>query len=88
LQTSWHDPPAILHYPVEVRQQMKKIESGNFEPADIDRFQELQWDYARLLVNRPLTDSAQLLDSADYKWDDPPCKSLGTRKDNAYKNTL
>ncbi len=32
-----------------------------FESADIDRFQILQWDYARLLVNRPWQETAQLL---------------------------
>lgn len=74
-------------YPTEVRQQMKKIESGQFEPTDIDRFQTLQWDYARLLVNRAWQETAQLLDATDYSWVDPPCKAMGTRKDNLYKNT-
>jgi len=36
-------------------------ETITFEPADIDRFQTLQWDYARLLVNRPWQETAQLL---------------------------
>jgi hypothetical protein len=31
-------------YPAAVREQMRKIEAGGFEPADIDLFQTLQWD--------------------------------------------
>ena len=73
-------------YPTEVRKQMRKIESGEFGPADIDPFQTLQWDYARRLVSRPPTDSVDLVDGADYVWPEPPCKDLGRRKDNDYKD--
>jgi len=41
--------PAV--YPKEVKTQMKKIESGDFKPEDIDLFQELQWAYAKRMVN-------------------------------------
>ncbi len=37
-------------YPKEVKTQMRKIESGKYEPKDIDLFQELQWAYARSWV--------------------------------------
>ena len=47
--------PAV--YPTEVKTQMRKIESGTFTPADIDRFQELQWAYAKRMVDRPLAES-------------------------------
>ena len=73
-------------YPADVRTQMRKIESGNFAPEDIDLFQELQWAYARKIVTRPLTETFMLLDSAGYVWPEPPCKDYGTRKDNAYKS--
>lgn len=76
--------PAI--YPTAVREQMRKIESGAFEPADIDRFQTLQWDYARRLTSRPLSESFIVEDATDYVWPEPPCKDLGERRDNAYKN--
>jgi formylmethanofuran dehydrogenase subunit E len=72
-------------YPTEVRVQMRKIESGNFKPEDIDLFQELQWAYAKKIVTRPLSETFTLLESATYTWPEPPCKDLGTRKDNAYK---
>lgn len=73
-------------YPNDVRTQMRKIESGKFEPADIDRFQDLQWAYARKLVGRPAIESVDVTDSPAYAWPEPPCKPLGVRRDNDYKN--
>lgn len=73
-------------YPHDVRNQMKKIESGNFEPKDIDLFQELQWAYAKKIVSRPLLESVDVTENPPYKWSEIPFKSLGTRKDNEYKN--
>lgn len=76
--------PAV--YPKEVKTQMKKIESGKFEPKDIDLFQELQWAYAKRMVNRPLKESFIIEEVKDYKWPEAPCKDPGKRKDNDYKN--
>lgn len=73
-------------YPHDVRTQMKKIESGTFEPADIDLFQDLQWDYAKKLVTRPTIESVDVTDNPAYTWPDPPCRDMGTRRDNDYKN--
>jgi formylmethanofuran dehydrogenase subunit E len=77
--------PAV--YPKEVKTQMKKIESGVFEPKDIGLFQELQWAYAKRMVSRPLKESFIIEDMKDYKWPEPSCKDRGRRKDNDYKNT-
>jgi formylmethanofuran dehydrogenase subunit E len=76
--------PAV--YPKEVKSQLKKIESGTFEPKDIDFFQELQWAYAKRMVNRPLTESFIIEEKKDYKWPEASCKDLGKRKDNDYKH--
>ena len=73
-------------YPHDVRTQMKKIESGKFEPADINLFQDLQWAYAKKLVSRPATESVDVTDNPDYTWPEPPCKDMGKRRDNDYKN--
>lgn len=73
-------------YPKDVRVQMRKIESGQFEPADIDRFQDVQWMYAKKLVSRPAIESVDVTDDPDYVWPGPPCKPLGSRRDNDYKN--
>jgi formylmethanofuran dehydrogenase subunit E len=76
--------PAV--YPKEVKIQMKKIESGTFEPKDIDLFQELQWAYAKRLVSRPLVESFMAKEVKDYKLPEPICRDLGKRKDNDCKN--
>jgi formylmethanofuran dehydrogenase subunit E len=76
--------PAV--YPKEVKTQMKKIESGTFEPKDIDLFQELQWAYAKRMVSRPLAESFITKEVKDYKWPEPVCRDLGKRRDNDYKN--
>ncbi|MEW6118141.1 MAG: FmdE family protein [Nitrospirota bacterium] len=73
-------------YPKEVKAQMKKIESGNFTPKDIDLFQELQWAYAKRMVNRPLKESFIVEEVKDYKWPAPSYKDFGKRKDNDYKD--
>lgn len=73
-------------YPHDVREQMRKIESGKFAPADIDRFQDLQWEYARKLVSRPAAESVDLVESPQYVWPDPPCRDMGRRRDNDYRN--
>lgn len=76
--------PAV--YPKEVKTQMKKIESGPYGPKDIDVFQELQWAYAKRMVNRPLAESFIIEETKEYKWPEASCKDLGKRKDNDYKN--
>ncbi len=73
-------------YPEDVRTQMKKIESGRFEPADIDLFQDLQWAYAKKLAGRPAVESVNVTDDPGYAWPEPPCKPLGQRRDNDYKS--
>lgn len=75
--------PAV--YPKEVKTQMRKIESGRYEPIDIDLFQELQWAYAKRIVNRPLAESFLARDLPDFIWPGSACKELGLRKDNDYK---
>ncbi len=67
---------------------MRKIESGTFEPKDIDRFQELQWAYAKRTVNKPLEESFIMRDVAGFVWPGSTCNDLGARKDNDYKNTI
>lgn len=72
-------------YPTEVRTQMRKIESGEFTPADIDLFQTVQWDYAKRIVSRPLDETFMLVEDQPYAWPAPACPGLGTRTDNDYK---
>jgi len=73
-------------YPQDVRTQMRNIESGSFTPADIDLFQDVQWAYAKKLVNRPASESVDVTDNPAYIWPELPCKDMGKRRDNDYKN--
>ncbi len=87
--SDWQTVHAKLNpqvYPAEVKTQMKKIESGKFTPQDLDRFQELQWAYARRLVDKPLKDSFIIKEVRGFKWYEPICRDLGSRKDHDYKN--
>ena len=72
-------------YPHDVRAQMRKIESGTFTSPDLDSFQDLQWEYARKLVNRPPEESVDMAQDTGCVWPDPPCKDMGERRDNLYK---
>lgn len=72
-------------YPTEVRAQMRAIEAGDASPEALERFQSLQWEYARALVNRPPRASVVVEDAASYAWPEPPCRELGRRRDNDFK---
>ena len=73
-------------YPVEVRALMKTIESGAYDPADIDRFQELQWQYRASSGQPAATDAVDIQDATSYQWPEPPCGDFGRRTDNDYKS--
>ena len=46
---------------------MKKIGSGQYTPQDLDLFQELQWNYARRLITRPLKESFMVEKVSGYQ---------------------
>ena len=73
-------------YPSEVKSQMRKLESGEFAPGDIDLFGELQWAYAGRLASRPASESTRVDVLTDFVWPEPTCDNLGRRSDNDYKN--
>ena len=60
--------PAV--YPTEVKTQMKKLESGEFTPRDIDLFQE------SFIIN----------EIKSYEWPEPLCNDLGKRRDNDFRS--
>ncbi len=73
-------------YPSEVKVQMRKLESGDFAPEDIDLFGELQWAYAGRLASRPASDSTLVDALPDFVWPEPTCQDLGRRRDNDFKD--
>lgn len=73
-------------YPRDVRAQMKRFESGSFAPAGIDLLRDPQWAYAKKLVSRPAIESVDIPGDPANAWSEPPCKDMGLRRDNHYKN--
>ncbi len=73
-------------YPKEVKAQMRKLESGEFLPEDIDRFGELQWAYAKRLASSPPFQSTLVEHLTDFVWPEPTCDDLGRRRDNDFKD--
>ena len=73
-------------YPHEVKAQMRKLESGDYGPEDIDLFGQLQWAYAGRLASRPAAESVIIERLTDFAWPDPTCDDLGRRTDNDFKN--
>ena len=73
-------------YPHEVKAQMRKLESGDLAPEDVDIFGELQWAYAGRLVARPTSETTIIESSPDFVWPESTCQDLGRRRDNDFKN--
>lgn len=73
-------------YPPELQAQTRRVLSEAREPADIDRFGELQWAYARRLTEMPPADAFQVDRLERFDWTAPTCPKLGRRSDNDFKN--
>jgi len=73
-------------YPHEVKRQMRKLESGQFVPADIGLFGELQWAYALRLASQPAAASTVVEVLTAFAWPPPTCEALGSRRDNDFKD--
>ena len=73
-------------YPREVKAQMRRVLSEAHAPEDIDAFGRVQWDYARRLTEMPPAD-AFIAERADsYEFPPAPCRELGRRSDNDFRN--
>jgi len=73
-------------YPHEVKAQMRRVLSDDHMPADIDEFGRVQWEYARRLTTMPPEQAFQVEPAPDYVWPDVPCRDLGRRSDNDFKD--
>lgn len=72
-------------YPHDVRTLMRQVELGEATPENLDRFQALQWAYARKLINQPGNESVVLVINPTYVWPKATCSDMGKRRDNDYK---
>jgi formylmethanofuran dehydrogenase subunit E len=75
-------------FPVAVAQLEAKIRLGDFSVADMRRCQQLEWDYARNLLQHPLAESFTVTPLANFTWQPDAYEHLGTRGDIINKNAL
>lgn len=75
-------------FPAEIVDLEKAIRGGNYTLDDVRRCQKLQWEYARGLVNRPLTESFGVEKLDNFVWDPDPYPHRGVRGDVLLKDVL
>ncbi len=73
-------------FPQRVAALENKIRSGDFSAAEMGQCQKLQWDYARGLLQKPLSESFQVEHLPAFSWEPDPCLHLGKRSDVVNKN--
>jgi formylmethanofuran dehydrogenase subunit E len=75
-------------FPVAVSRLETRIRSGDVSVADMRRCQQMEWDYARNLLQHPLAESFTVTPLANFKWQPDAYEHLGTRGDIINKNAL
>ena len=75
-------------FPAEVTRLETQIRRGDFSVADMRRCQQAEWDYARNLLQHPLTESFTVTPLANFTWQPDAYEHLGTRGDIINKNIL
>jgi formylmethanofuran dehydrogenase subunit E len=75
-------------FPEEIKALEKRIKAGEAGIEDIRRCQELQWAYAKKLVNTPLEESFVVEPLPGFQWTPDTYEHLGKRGDIIEKNVL
>ena len=73
-------------FPAEVASLEKQIRAGSFSLADMRRCQQMQWEFARQLLQHPLTDSFTVTPLPQFAWHPDAYEHLGKRGDIVNKN--
>lgn len=73
-------------FPAEVSRLEAQIRKGDFSEPDMRRCQQLEWDYARRLMQRPLAESFTVTPLAHFVWQPDVYEHLGKRGDVINKN--
>ncbi len=73
-------------FPADVAQLEAKIRKGDFTNEEMRRCQQLQWDYARRLMQHPLAESFTVTPLTDFVWQPDAYEHLGKRGDVVNKN--
>ncbi len=75
-------------FPEEVLRLERAIRAGDFTIDDMRRCQELQWDYARNLMQRPASESFDVERMPSFDWKPDVYEHQGKRGDIINKNIL
>lgn len=75
-------------FPAEVSRLEAQIRRGDFTVADMRRCQQLEWDYARALLQQPLANSFTVTSLTNFNWQPDAYEHLGTRGNIIKKNIL
>lgn len=73
-------------FPGEVLALETKIRAGDFTDAEMRTCQQIEWDYARDLLQHPLTDSFELQRLENFSWTPDAYEHLGQRGDVVNKD--
>lgn len=74
-------------FPDDLLALEKKIRSGGFTVAEMRECQVRQWDYAKSLLDRPLSDAFSVERIRDFQWQADAYEHLGSRGDTINKNS-
>ncbi len=75
-------------FPVEIRSLEAAIRKGQFTLEDVRRCQQLQWEYARQLLQKPLEESFSVTKLEGFHWEADSYVHTGQRGDVINKNVL
>jgi formylmethanofuran dehydrogenase subunit E len=73
-------------FPSAVQLLEKKLRNGNFTNEEMLQCQQLEWDYARNLLKRPLDESFEVYDLKNFKWIPDAYEHIDKRGDVINKN--
>lgn len=75
-------------FPAELSALEKKIRGGSFSEEEMRRCQLMQWEFAKKLVSRPLSESFTVSAMTGFVWQPDPYPYLGKRGDIVNKDCL
>jgi len=75
-------------FPSEVLALEQKIRAGTFTLEEMRRCQEMEWDYAKRLLNTPPEECFEVTDLKDFRWTPDAYEHRGVRGDIINKECL
>ena len=75
-------------FPQDLRTLETKLRSGEFSESEMRTCQQRQWDFARSLLRRPLTDSFHTARLAQFSWVPDPYPNTGPRGDIVNRSAI